>query len=170
MMTIDASTTATGMAIFDNAVYQDVISLDLDDKKTGKKTIMETRFPIMAKWMYENVISYKPDIIYIEETVVQRNAEEQRFLTRLQGVIYVYCMEHDCEFNTIRPTEWRKYAGIDQGKKQRKELKAAALELVKTKYGLIVTEDEAEAILIGYAVINKFEELEEIIKKKAGIR
>ena len=32
MMTIDASTTATGMAIFDNAVYQDVISLDLDDK------------------------------------------------------------------------------------------------------------------------------------------
>ena len=27
-------------------------------------------------------------IIYMEETVVERNASTQRFLTRLQGVIY----------------------------------------------------------------------------------
>lgn len=52
------------------------------------------------------VVLYKliPDIICIEETVVLRNAQTQRFLTRLQGVIYGWAICHECEFNTLRPT------------------------------------------------------------------
>jgi len=162
MITIDASTTATGMAIFDNGIYNNVTFFELDSKKLN----MDERFPLMTKWIYDTLEKYKPYIIYIEEAVVTRNAREQRFLARLQGVIYAYCLKNDCEFNTIVPTEWRKYSGIEQGGKKRPELKAAAIELVKTKYGLMVSEDEAEAILIGYAVIKKFEELEYKIKKQ----
>lgn len=56
------------------------------------------------------------NIVYIEETVVLRNAHTQRFLTRLQGVVYAWCMNHGCEFNTIRPTSWRKAINLSTGK------------------------------------------------------
>ena len=47
------------------------------------------------------------------------------------------------------PSEWRKRIGLRQGRNiPRDELKAEAIAAVKQEYGLDVTNDEAESILI----------------------
>ena len=99
----------------------------------------------------------KPNIIYIEETVVLRNAQTQRFLTRLQGVVYAWCIQNNCEFNTIRPSSWRKAINLKQNKNiKREQLKQEAIDYVKEKYNIEVNDDIADAICIGDAVLNLF--------------
>lgn len=118
---------------------------------------MDKRFYDMSYKIWNALSLTKPDIIYIEETVVLTNAHTQRFLTRLQGVVYAWCMNNDCDFNTIRPTSWRSAIGIKQGKNvKRDELKEQSIKYVLDKYGLNVTDDEADAICIGDAVINLY--------------
>lgn len=154
MISIDSSTKKTALAVFDNGNYKTVNLIDCSDLND-----MADRFASMAEYIYDYLEKTKPYIIYMEETVVERNASTQRFLTRLQGVIYAYCMRNDCEFNTIRPTEWRKLVGMEQGKKGRDVLKKEAINLVLKEFGITVTDDEAESILIGLAIIKKFEKM-----------
>jgi Holliday junction resolvasome RuvABC endonuclease subunit len=152
MISIDSSSNKSGIAIFEDGLYAKHHLLDFSDNKQ-----MEIRFEKMAKALINTVSHYKPNIIYMEETVVVRNAQVQRFLTRLQGVIYAWCIMNDCEFNTIRPTEFRKELDFVQGKNvKREELKQQAINYVKKIYNLEVNDDVADAICIGCAVINKF--------------
>lgn len=150
MISIDSSTKRSAYAVFDNGNYISSELIDCQEK------ILEKRFKNMALLLINSIAKLNPDIIYIEDTVVPRNAQTQRFLTRLQGVIYGYCILNNCEFNSIRPTEWRKLVGIDQGRKKREDLKQLAIEMVKKKFDLDVNDDEAEAVLIGVAAIKKF--------------
>ena len=110
----------------------------------------------MSLSIWDTLSQYKPKSLYIEETVVVRNPQVQRFLTRLQGVVYAWCMENGCEFTAIRPTSWRKAVGISSGHKKRAELKAIAIQMVHNLYNIDVTDDVAEAILIGRAAINLY--------------
>lgn len=151
MLSVDASTNKTGVAIFDNAHLTNYFLLDYSSNKS-----IDNRFKKMTLGLIETLSKFKPDIVYIEETVVNRNVQCQRFLSRLQGVIYGWCILNDCEFNTLRPTEWRKLVGMETGKKKRDELKQLAIEMVKENYNIETTNDIAEAILIGQAAINRF--------------
>lgn len=118
---------------------------------------MDSRFEEMSHELWTILEIYKPNIVYIEETVVLRNAQTQRFLTRLQGVIYAWCMNHGCEFNTIRPTSWRKQLSFLQGKNiKRDQLKEQSVKYVFENYGLEVGDDVADAICIGNAAIKIF--------------
>ena len=153
MLSIDSSTTKTGIAIYDNGVLTDHLLIDISDDK-----VMDSRFKKMSLQVLEKLNRYKPDILYIEETVVNRNVQCQRFLSRLQGVIYGWCVMNDCEFQTLRPSQWRSLVKMDTGKKKREQLKQIAIQLVKEKYDIEVTDDVAEAILIGQAAINRFKE------------
>lgn len=119
---------------------------------------MNDRFFDMSKVLWNTLEKYKPDVLYIEETVVLRNAQTQRFLTRLQGVVYAWCVNNDCEFNTIRPTSWRKLLDFSQGKNiKRNQLKEQSIKYVLDKYNLTVNDDVADAICIGDAVIKLWE-------------
>ena len=152
LCSIDSSTKKTGIAFFIGGEY---ICHDLLDCST--KTNMNERFMDMSFKIWQALTLTRPDIIYVEETVVLRNAQTQRFLTRLQGVIYAWCMNKGCEFNTIRPTVWRSAIGMKQGKSaKRAELKEQSIQYVRNKYGVDVTDDEADAICIGDAVINLY--------------
>lgn len=159
MMSIDASTKKSAFAIYDNGIYKTSKLIDCEKEKG-----MDQRFFCMSKNLWDSLEIYKPDIIYIEEMVVSKNVHTQRFLTRLQGVIYAYTLSNDCEFNTIRPTTWRKLVGIEQGKKKREELKLEAINMVKEEMDIMVNDDEAEAILIGKAAINLFSDIEKRAK------
>ena len=152
LCSIDFSSKKTGIAYFINGKYKCHCLIDCSEHKD-----MEIRFYNMCLSIWEVLEIIKPDIVYIEETVVLRNAQTQRFLTRMQGVIYAWCMNNGCEFNTIRPTQWRAAIGISQGRNvKREELKTQAIQYVKEKYNLDVNDDEADAICIGDAVINMF--------------
>jgi Holliday junction resolvasome RuvABC endonuclease subunit len=159
MITIDSSTKKSGIAIFDNGIYKEHILLDYE-----KDNNMDSRFLKMTTEIMKILKTYEPDIIYIEEVVVDRNMHSIRFLARLIGVVYGYSLLKDCEFNTIRPTEWRSQLNFVQGTgHKRDDLKQQAIDYVKKEFNLDVNDDEADAICIGLAVIKKFEKL---MKKK----
>lgn len=152
-MCIDSSTTKSGVAYFFNGKYTEHSLLDCSIDKN-----MDTRFIKMARQLWMTLEAYKPNIVCIEETVVLRNAQTQRFLTRLQGIIYAWCMNHGCAFNAIRPTTWRKQLSFSQGKYiKREQLKEQSIKYVLNNYGVSVGDDEADAIRIGDAVIKIFE-------------
>lgn len=149
LLTIDSSTNKSGCAYFCNGKYKEHLLLDCSEDKN-----MDSRFETMSQKLWGVLEIYKPNIVYIEETVVLRNAQTQRFLTRLQGIIYAWCMNHGCEFNTIRPTSWRSAIGMTQGRNvKREQLKEQSVKYVLDKYNLNVGDDEADAICIGDAVI-----------------
>lgn len=152
LLCLDSSSNKTGIAYFLNGKYKEHCLLDCSKEKD-----METRFEEMSKKLWFSLYKYNPDIVYIEETVVLRNAQTQRFLTRLQGVVYAWCINNDCEFNTIRPTSWRSAIGMKQGRNvKREQLKEQSVKYVLEKYGLDVGDDEADAICIGDSVIKKY--------------
>ena len=112
----------------------------------------------MSHAIWDLLEIYKPNILYIEETYAAVNPQTTKVLTRLQGVVYAWCMNHDCNFNTIRPSSWRKQLNFTQGKGiKRDQLKEQSVKYVLDYYGLNVGDDEADAICIGDAVMKMFE-------------
>ena len=151
LVSIDASTKSTGIAVWDNESLIDHETINAED--LGQ---MDNRFPYMAGALLSILTEQQPDIVYIEEAVVVRNAQTQRFLVRLQGVVYGWCLSHQCQFVAIRPTVWRKQLGFQQGRKVcRQDLKAQAVEYVQEQYPDLkdLSEDEYEAICIGMAAL-----------------
>lgn len=103
---------------------------------------------------------YAPDCVVAELTAVVRNEQTQRMLTMILGAILGWCVEHEKNFETLRPTEWRSYVQKGVNVKKRDELKYWAIEKVKELFGVSnVNDDEAEGILIGFAYIKHMEEL-----------
>ena len=152
LITIDGSTQKTGIAYFCDGKYVEHVLLDFSKDKN-----MENRFESMSKAIWQKLDEYRPNIIYIEETYMANNPQTSKILTRLQGVIYAWCINNSCEFNTIRPTSWRKQLNFQQGKNvKREQLKKQSLQYVLDNYGLEVTDDESDAICIADAVIKMF--------------
>ena len=152
LLTIDGSTQKTGIAYFCNGKYVEHILLDYSKDKN-----MENRFESMSKEIWKILDGYRPNIIYIEETYMANNPQTSKILTRLQGVVYAWCINNACEFNTIRPTSWRKQLNFQQGKNvKREQLKKQSLQYVLDNYGLEVTDDESDAICIADAVIKMY--------------
>lgn len=152
LITIDSSTNKTGIGYYIDGKFYNHELLDFSNDKN-----MDSRLKDMSVSLIHILNEFNPTILYIEDTVVLRNAQTQRFLTRLQGVIYGWCILHDCEFNTIRPTQWRKRLGFRQGKNvKRDQLKEQAINYVKEKYELEVNDDVADALCIGSAVLKMF--------------
>ena len=152
LVTIDGSTQKSGIAYFCNGKYVEHCLLDFSKNKN-----MENRFESMSKEIWKRLDKYRPNIIYIEETYMANNPQTSKILTRLQGVVYAWCLNNDCEFNTIRPTQWRKLLNFQQGKNvKREQLKNQSLQYVLENYRLEVTDDESDAICIADAVIKMF--------------
>lgn len=149
IVSIDSSTTVTGIAVWeeDRLIHSETVDFE-------KIKPMEKRFPLMSLMLLHIIQEHMPDAVYIEECVVTRNAQAQRFLVRLQGVIYGWCLQHNCTFEAIRPSAWRKQLGFHQGPKvKREELKAQAIAHIQEKYMREFPEDECEAICIGEAAL-----------------
>lgn len=154
LVTIDGSTQKSGVAYFVNGKYQTHKLLDYSkDKK------MDSRFESMAKGLWLTLNEFNPDIIYIEETYTARNPQTTKFLTRLQGVVYAWCIKNSCEFHTILPTQWRKVLSFKQSRgTKRDELKKQSIQYIQEKYNLTITDDEADALCIADAVIKIYGE------------
>lgn len=161
ILAFDSSTKVTAWSLYQDGKLAKYSCIRCTEKE------MTDRFKTMSLRILDVIEKVAPDIIYVEDTVVVRGAQTQRFLTRLQGVIYSYCLRHDCEFYAIRPTSWRKIVGINQSKKKRKELKQEAIDMVNQRIDIGNNDDIAEAILIGYAALKNKDsdiQLEEVLE------
>ena len=74
-----------------------------------------------------------------------------KVLSMLLGIIEVECLKAKVPHEVVLPNVWRKYAGTCG--KTRKEEKILSVAKVKEKFGISVSDDVAEAILIGSYVV-----------------
>lgn len=155
IISIDASTRHTAISIFYNKKYvgTENVICDGDINKRFYEMIIKINSLLEVE---------KPDLIIIEEMVVERNVDTQRFLTRLQGSICLFSALNNCEVIFIRPTEWRKLSKLNEyareifpekKKLKREDFKVAAMRYVNKMFNLKLGEDESESYLIGIAFL-----------------
>lgn len=151
LMSIDESSVMTGCALFKNGELVDYCVIN---KKKIKES--ETRLNEMSRELLNTMKKWKPNSIYIEHPQGGGgNVLTVSLLSEIIGVARAYAVEHNCEFVEVVPSHWRKMLGFKQGGgKKRAELKAMSIEYVKNAYGIDASDDLADAICIGAAIIN----------------
>lgn len=158
ILALDTSTKISGYAVFNDKRLTCYSSIDKSDIKDA-----DTRMQLMATELIDLIEMEWPDRIVVEETVVTRNAQTQRMLTMILGVIYGVCIKHGILYYSSRPAEWRKAVREVDEKlpHKRKELKKWSINKVSELYGIQeVSDDISDAILIGQAFINMMDHKE----------
>lgn len=141
---IDASTNKTGMAIFRDEQYVEHTLIDLHKIKDSSE-----RIPKMMLAICDYLEKHKVDKIIMEESMMTTNISTVKMLSSIAGAVMYYAASHNIEFQLDLPSAWRKRIGLTQGRSVKRDvLKAEAIEAVKQEYGLDLTDDECESILI----------------------
>ena len=154
MVSADTSTTCTGLALYINGELKEYIELSLPSKKYPDT---EERMSLMAKNIVTTLSKWKADMVYIEiPQGAGGNVKLARQLGEMLGVVRGWCASHNADYTEMEPSEWRMWAGFKQGKLTRPELKQMSIDLVKERHGIDVGDDVADAINIGYGVLNHF--------------
>jgi len=149
ILSFDQSTKITGYSLFSNSklIYYGTLQSDLCEKNPIER----------MKQMYENIkeciIKHNPDFVVFEDTQFQNNFSTFQQLSQMQGILLALLFEKNIGFLIIQPTAWKSFCGV-KGKK-RQQQKDSAIQIVRDKFNLSVSEDEADAILIGFWAINK---------------
>lgn len=157
MISLDTSTTSTGIAEFANGnfVGYDCIQCESDSKD------YDVCAPMISK-LQKMINNKKPDIVVVEMTSVSRNMQTVRNLTLILGALYGKCMEEGAYFEMLRPSEWRAliqpHTDLKPASRKRKDLKKWSQAVVKQLFDLDVNDDISDAILLGMAYVNKYTE------------
>lgn len=146
-MAFDQATLITGYAIFEEDA---MVEYGVLKKKKKDFADTDTRCRAMALAMATLIHERKPDVVAIEDVALQRNPKVLIQLSRIQGEIIGYCDMNNIPVVILKPTQWRKSVGIKQGTKNRALLKKDAEDFVLERFGIVATEDEADAICIAY--------------------
>ena len=139
---IDGATKKSGIAVFDDGKY-------VTHKLLSFSGDPEVRIPKMMMAICSFIKEYKPDKIIMEQSLLTNNVKTVKQLANLAGAVMFYCHSKNIPFEHPYPSEWRAKIGLTQGARVKKEvLKAEAIAAVKQEYGMSLTDDEAEAVLI----------------------
>lgn len=153
ILSIDASTKATGWAIFNDHELVDygmVTATSTDLIKRLHKITNDLK-PIIEKYDIKKVILEE-----VRPEMGTQNIKTHRALMWLQGALATM-LHDDYNFSLddivyLYPSEWRKVCGIKTGSGVRREsLKPKDIAFVKQTYNINVNDDIADAIGIGYA-------------------
>lgn len=153
ILAFDQASAITGWALFVDGKLECSGKINL--QKVKDKTERHKQMNIATIGLLE---AMKPDYVMIEDVYVGVNAQSIITITRYQGLIMGFCNCHNIPSELILPTTWRKILGFTQGRNTgRAQLKKQAQEYVQRHFDLNVTQDEADAICIGYAAVCKYE-------------
>ena len=138
----DQATEHFGLSVWDNGelVFFNIYTF------TG---LVTQRLAQIRKFVRDIVIKeWKPDYIIMEDIQYQYGAVlTYKILAMLLGLLEVECFDNKVEYEVVSPNVWRKFAGT--AGKTRLQEKQLSVALVKEKYNVRVSDDVAEAILIG---------------------
>ena len=152
----DTSTNNSALTLFINGKYKKHYLINKSKIKDAHLRINE-----MMSEIYSLLNEWQPTILWIEHPQGHgSNVDMVGKLCEILGGVRMWCLIHNCEYNEITPSEWRKYAGIQQGKKKRAELKQASIDYIKDKLGIDEGDDVADSIALGYAVLHYFDDKE----------
>lgn len=149
---IDASSKSTGIAVFKDKelIYKNCIVSNKKDTYARIKYMVAEIEKVYKKYGADNII--------IEDVIpedVRHNQSVYKVLIYLQAAIVLMFHEYQKEVEFYTSSEWRAKCGIHTGRGiKRESLKAADINFVKEKYNMLVNDDVADAICIGWAYIN----------------
>jgi Holliday junction resolvasome RuvABC endonuclease subunit len=146
---IDNATKKMGVSVFDGneLVYYTIFNFTSD--------VLEERLLRIYRLMTEVIIpDWQPDFVVLEDIQMQ-NKQYVAFkaLAMLLGIMTVTLEDFGISYAVIKSSVWRSAFSI-RGK-VRSNQKIQAMKKVKEMYNIIVTDDAAEAILIGKYAVKK---------------
>lgn len=157
LMSIDASTKATGVAIFTDKqlIYHKCI--------TANDSNVYKRIDEITGMLTDLALEYHVDTVVLEDVVpddTHNNQQIFRMLMHLQGVIALKLNRVGLKINQyFVASNWRKTVGIKTGRGvYRETLKKNSMKLVKDHYNIDVNDDESDAICIGIAYFKQQDE------------
>lgn len=156
ILALDQATHLSGWCIFDGNV---VIKYGVVET-SGE---LEKRINELKIWLANMIEIWKPNKIIMEDIQLQDgknrswdnddgnsvvNVDTFKTLAQLQGVLKDYLYEKSIRYEIVKPATWRKSCEI-KGLHRTDKKKSAQLK-VNEWFGIDVTNDEADAICIGY--------------------
>jgi Holliday junction resolvasome RuvABC endonuclease subunit len=114
----------------------------------------------IKNFILNKIEEIRPDLVVIEGIQNNNNHDTHTKLAALLGVISAACYEKEINYVVYRIPNWKKDAGIPthqedaSGKKRKVNRafeKAYAQRLSNELFGVQVTQDEADAIMMAYA-------------------
>lgn len=142
ILALDQSTNVNGYSIWNN----DELSAFGHFKSQGEKSILKMEDIYLQ--IKELIKNNAPDYVVIEGVQFQKNYKVYSILSQLQGMLFSLFFQEDTPFFVVEPTSWKSFSKLNL-KNKREEQKKEAIETVKNLFGKVVTEDEADAILLG---------------------
>lgn len=151
ILSLDLSTKSSGWAYFEDGELKDHGCI------TSASTDLIKRIHKMTDGIAEILDKYAVSKVVVEEVRPEGgygvgNTKTHRALMWLQAATAF--LIHDnysaIDMDYIYPSSWRATLGIKNGRGiKRTTLKEQDIEFVKEKYGIVVNDDEADAICIG---------------------
>lgn len=152
ILALDQATRDSGWSIFDSGELIDFghWSFSHDD--------VAMRIHRLCQEIEKKIEEYEPELIVIENIQLQQNVEMFQKLAWVQGALMRLCIQRGIPYKLIRPSEWRAECDFLKGNdKHRDNQKKIAQEWVKETFNKKCTQDESDAICIGY-VLSKQED------------
>lgn len=151
-LALDQSSHKTGYAIYDN---KELISYGVYE--TNKNNPLE-RIVDVCDWLDSMIISWKPDLVGLEETQYQPGSgtghDVFKLLSQVMGAIMITVARNKTKVDTVLIPTWRHHCGVKG--RSRVDQKRSAQNLVKKWYDISVTDDESDAICIGKYFSDKY--------------
>jgi len=148
VISFDQSTNKTGYSVFDNENLINHGVLDFSEIENSDERIFK------LKTEANNLIkNQKAEIVAIEQIQYQGNLQGYKPLAELLGVMKNNLYEQELLYFIIEPSKWKSTCGV-KGKK-RVDQKANAQNFVKEQFDIDASEDEADAICIGWHMVQK---------------
>lgn len=148
-LAFDQASRTTGWAVYDNKTLIASGHFSISANK-----IMQDRLKSFVLYFIDLVEKYHPEKIYYEGIQYQSNIETYKKLAYIQAMIIYF--SNNIPIIELAPSHWRSILKnkhkINFGR-SRFEQKQKAQEFVKQFFNKEVTEDEADAICLGYAGI-----------------
>jgi Holliday junction resolvasome RuvABC endonuclease subunit len=148
----DQATWTTGYSIYDGLTLKDYghYSLDRKDKENKDPYIRIQKMKKFVDSIIEKVIG---EIYGIEDTYFEGNYTSYKELSALLGTLKTDFNERHLLSLIIEAKKWKSTCKIKGRKRQ--EQKENSIKFVHEKFGLETSEDEADAIAIGWHVMSK---------------
>ena len=146
LLALDQATQCSGFSVWTDGTLTQYGKREYDDADIHK------RIHKICLWVEELIDQYAPDKLVIENIQYQNNIATFQKLAQLQGAIIELAWQLNLPCEIIAPSEWRAVCNFLKGnEKTRQVQKRIAQEWVLKKFGKKCTQDEADAICIGYA-------------------
>lgn len=151
VLAFDQATITSGWSVFDG---QTLVKYGKHTSEGSRSTI---KIANTKAWVASMIGNWDPDMVVFEDIQLQsykKNETEKaeavvtyKKLAHLQGVLKNFCYEMNIPYKIAPPGTWRTHSSVKGN--NRTDQKRSAQLIVKKLYDINVTQDEADAILIG---------------------